>query len=72
MAPTLLAVTEATVIARRLGAPSIYSARLRPDPDELSTQSAGSVAITTLERAGNLPGDEDPEEDDGREPERPR
>ena len=33
MAPTLLAVVEATVIARRLGAPSIYSARLRPDPD---------------------------------------
>jgi CIC family chloride channel protein len=32
MAPTLVAVTEATVIARRLGAPSIYSARLRPDP----------------------------------------
>jgi H+/Cl- antiporter ClcA len=33
MAPTLVAVIEATVIARRLGAPSIYSARLRPDPD---------------------------------------
>jgi Voltage gated chloride channel len=30
MAPTLVAVTLATVIARRLGAPSIYSARLRP------------------------------------------
>ena len=29
MAPTLLAVVEATVIARRLGAPSIYSAGLR-------------------------------------------
>src|ERR1019366_4276658 len=28
MFPTLLAVTEATVVARRLGAPSIYSARL--------------------------------------------
>jgi CIC family chloride channel protein len=35
MAPTLLAVTEATVISRRLGAPSIYSARLRPNPDRL-------------------------------------
>ena len=31
MVPTLVAVTEATVIARRLGAPSIYSARLRDD-----------------------------------------
>jgi chloride channel protein, CIC family len=29
-APTLLAVAEATVIARVLGAPSIYSARLQP------------------------------------------
>ncbi|MHB1569127.1 MAG: chloride channel protein [Solirubrobacteraceae bacterium] len=29
MAPTLVAVVVATVIARRLGAPSIYSARLR-------------------------------------------
>ncbi len=28
MVPLLLAVTEATVVARRLGAPSIYSARL--------------------------------------------
>jgi len=32
MAPTLVAVTEATVVARRLGVPSIYSARLRPAP----------------------------------------
>ncbi len=31
MVPTLVAVTEATVVARRLGAPSIYSARLRDD-----------------------------------------
>jgi CIC family chloride channel protein len=34
MVPTLLAIAEATVIARRLGAPSIYSARLRPTADE--------------------------------------
>ncbi len=46
MAPTLLAVTEATVIARRFGAPSIYSARLRPDPDT----PTGPVPITTLDR----------------------
>ncbi len=31
MVPTLLAVAEATVISRLLGAPSIYSARLGPD-----------------------------------------
>ena len=47
MAPTLLAVIEATVIARRLGAPSIYSARLRPDPDALPARSAGAAAIDT-------------------------
>ncbi len=44
MAPTLLAVIEATVIARRLGAQSIYSARLRPDPD-----APGAPAIETLD-----------------------
>jgi CIC family chloride channel protein len=61
MAPTLLAVIEATVIARRLGAPSIYSARLRPDPDALSARSAGAAAINTLDRVGVLP----PDEEDG-------
>jgi CIC family chloride channel protein len=60
MAPTLLAVIEATVITRRLGAPSIYSARLRPDPDALSARSAGAAAINTLDRVGALP----PEEND--------
>lgn len=60
MAPTLLAVVEATVIARRLGAPSIYSARLRPDPDELSARSAGSAAIDTLDRAEVLPREDPP------------
>jgi H+/Cl- antiporter ClcA len=57
MAPTLLAVVEATVIARRLGAPSIYSARLRPDPDELTARSPGAAAVDTLERVGSLPAD---------------
>ncbi len=47
MAPTLLAVVEATVIARRLGAPSIYSARLRPEPDELTARSPGARARST-------------------------
>ena len=64
MAPTLVAVIEATVIARRLGAPSIYSARLRPDPDALSARSAGAAAINALERVGSLPGDGD-EDGDG-------
>src|SRR3984957_19290271 len=59
MAPTLLAVTIATVISRRLGAPSIYSARLRPDPDALSARSAGVAAINTLDRSGVVPPDDD-------------
>jgi len=62
MAPTLVAVIEATIIARRLGAPSIYSARLRPDPDALSARSAGAAAINALDRVGVLPpeGDDEP------------
>src|SRR6202000_2700056 len=49
MAPTLLAVTIATVISRRLGAPSIYSARLRPDPDALTARAAGAAAVNTFD-----------------------
>jgi H+/Cl- antiporter ClcA len=64
MAPTLLAVTEATVIARRLGAPSIYSARLRPDPDALSARSAGAAAINMLDRVGVFPPEDDGDPDD--------
>ena len=69
MAPTLLAVAIATVIARKSGAPSIYSARLRPDPDALSARSAGAAAINTLDRAGEAPptgSDEDPNVETGR------
>ena len=62
MVPTLLAVAEATVIARKLGAPSIYSARLRPDPDAFSARSAGAAAISTLDRPGVPP--PDPEDDE--------
>jgi CIC family chloride channel protein len=61
MAPTLVAVIEATVIARRLGAPSIYSARLRPDPDALSARSAGAAAISALDRVGVLPPEDEGE-----------
>jgi CIC family chloride channel protein len=43
MAPTLLAVTEATVVARRLGAPSIYSARLPTGATESTGFSAAAV-----------------------------
>jgi CIC family chloride channel protein len=56
MAPTLLAVIEATVIARRLGAPSIYSARLRPD----SNEAAGAAAIQTLDMLETLPPENPP------------
>jgi chloride channel protein, CIC family len=69
MAPTLLAVAEATVVARKLGAPSIYSARLRPDPDAFSARSAGAAAINTLDRAGVAP--PEPDEDAEDEPDRP-
>jgi CIC family chloride channel protein len=56
MAPTLLAVTEATVISRRLGAPSIYSARLRHDPDRPSVaQSATDHQIAVLDRPDVIP-----------------
>jgi H+/Cl- antiporter ClcA len=48
MAPTLVAVTIATVIARRLGAGSIYSARLRPDPYAAGGSTA-AAAIATLD-----------------------
>lgn len=40
MVPLLLAVTEATIIARRLGAPSIYSARLGEQPTDGTDRAA--------------------------------
>ena len=43
MVPLLLAVAGATVVARVLGAPSIYSARLNDDP------SAAAIALGPLE-----------------------
>ena len=63
MAPTLVAVVEATVIARRLGAPSIYSARLRPDPD------SNARAVTTATIAA-LEGEPPPGSGPGRGPHR--
>ena len=53
--PLLLAVAEATIVARVLGAPSIYSARLgqpppSPDADPDATQPDGLGAIERLDR----------------------
>jgi CIC family chloride channel protein len=47
MVPTLVAVTEATVVARRLGAQSIYSARL-DDRGLDARSSASAAAVATL------------------------
>jgi chloride channel protein, CIC family len=58
MVPTLLAVIEATVLARRLGAASIYSARLVRAglPDERPAGNAAAVAaLYALDET--LPGD---------------
>jgi chloride channel protein, CIC family len=46
--PTLIAVVEATVIARMFGANSIYSARLPSDPNTEVNPSASAAAIATL------------------------
>ena len=61
MVPILLAVTGATVVARRAGAPSIYSARLgRPGGDEGSDRPdygllAGHEEIEQLAQPSPLP-----------------
>jgi hypothetical protein len=41
-------VVEATVVARRIGAGSIYSARLRPGPEDEVRGAASAAAILTL------------------------
>jgi chloride channel protein, CIC family len=56
MAPALVAVTEATIVARRLGAPSIYSARLTPDPYGAGERTA-AAAIATLDAPAFTPPD---------------
>jgi H+/Cl- antiporter ClcA len=48
MVPTLIAVTEATVVARRLGAPSVYSARLHAVKETDPNPVASSAALATL------------------------
>ncbi len=47
MVPTLLAVAEATVVARLLGAPSIYSARLTTDTDSTGREGEIKALDTT-------------------------
>jgi CIC family chloride channel protein len=44
MVPTLIAVAEATIVARRFGSASIYSARLRLNPEASASASAAAVA----------------------------
>lgn len=48
MVPMLVAVVEATIVARRLGAQSIYSARLAEDPAVDVNPAAGAAALATL------------------------
>jgi chloride channel protein, CIC family len=55
--PTLLAVIEATVLSRRLGASSIYSARLRTGgvlDTSPTAEAASAAAIDALDGAGSL------------------
>ena len=49
MVPTLVAVVEATVVARRLGAASIYSARLPAAPGLEVRATSGAAALATLD-----------------------
>ena len=66
MVPTLIAVTEATVIARRLGAPSIYSARLAA---KLRGEAPEEAMIEVLDATAQaLPPDEQTPARPGREP----
>jgi chloride channel protein, CIC family len=58
MAPTLIAVIEATVVARRLGAPSIYSARLRQD--QRPGIGYAAAAIQALDQFPETRADEGP------------
>jgi hypothetical protein len=46
--PMLIAVVEATIVSRRLGSQSIYSARLPDDPGVAYNPAAGAAAVATL------------------------
>jgi chloride channel protein, CIC family len=64
--PLLLAVTEATIVARILGAPSIYSARLgqppsaAPEPEPELVYPDGLRSIERLDRPGPVSRDTNP------------
>lgn len=60
MVPTLIAVAAATVIARRLGAQSIYSARLRPRPGIDQSGWASATAVMTLRALDDALGEDAP------------
>ena len=58
MVPTLVAVIEATILARRLGAASIYSARLAPGQPVLDRPAGNAAAVAALYALDEtLPGD---------------
>ena len=63
MVPILLAVVEATVLARLYGAPSIYSARVTAPPGEVRGLPADQVSDASQMPApsdvlpGTLPGE---------------
>jgi H+/Cl- antiporter ClcA len=50
MVPTLLGVAEATIVARLLGAPSIYSARLASGTDPIDLARSNSEVIERLDQ----------------------
>jgi H+/Cl- antiporter ClcA len=54
MVPLLLAVTEATIVARRLGAPSIYSARLGRQPVASEGDARGGSAARAAPEGGAI------------------
>jgi CIC family chloride channel protein len=54
MVPTLLVVAEATVIARRFGAPSIYSARLGAKGERAAARHISVDVIEDLDARGGL------------------
>jgi CIC family chloride channel protein len=67
MVPTLLGVAVATVIARRFGAPSIYSARLGAKGDQAPTRHITANVLEELDaRSARTPdGADDPERSQG-------
>lgn len=51
MVPTLIAVVEATILSRRLGAASIYSARLGPSAASPTSNAAAVAVILALDES---------------------